>query len=687
MTIVQTRRGSQRRDSYRTGIGRSGWFLPTPRGPRPLTMLRGAAAFAAVAAVVIALRLSGFLTGGWTIGLLLACVLALPTGRTFSARIALSLSALLGLVPLLWWVPSGFGPLGRGTLVLAGAAGAVAFVVFSGGVKAGTRRLIPRFSWLDCLPVTAAALSVWVHFNLLSVRAYEKALSLLTLNWDNASHFDIFHMQRLYGRVVPLLGASPDGSGWSFKDYPQGFHGVVAIFAELKFAKPAGTPAEELVNYANGSALVSVLVTAMVLAALATLPAFRRQPLISLPALIVVAAGWIFGPGSSASLHGFPNFFLAVGLASVAIVLAADMARPLRIPVLVSMVACVVGVAHNWVLLEVLVLGAAVMVLLPWDLQRWRTTRGGFLFAVGMTLVGVVGIGLALGQLAGVSTDAVLYGVGGVPIPDLGQLAVIVFGTMAFSILVFTRSSRPSNGILQRLRWSFTGLAAALVLAIGMAVAQLVKGGTLTYYSHKLGIALFLAGLVTLALVLAAFLETLRLRTQAEPADGGNDAAAASPRSSWRLSGAGPVTASALAAVAATQAFGFTFPLAAEGLPPSSPSAVAMAKELKVLEEVPLPVEMLMTATMGRVGQPAVYVTTRPTDIDAILAKQWYDGLTATYTERSWELSLNMFELSGGPDNLRLVVNKIMKADPTALIIVDPENQAALNHILATLED
>ncbi|WHP57971.1 hypothetical protein QMY03_13580 [Arthrobacter sp. KFRI-F3372] len=264
---------------------------------------------------------------------------------------------------------------------------------------------------------------------------------------------------------------------------------------------------------------------------------------------------------------------------------------------------------------------------------------------------------------------------------------MIVFGTMAFSILVFTRSSRPSNGILQRLRWSFTGLAAALVLAIGMAVAQLVKGGTLTYYSHKLGIALFLAGLVTLALVLAAFLETLRLRTQAEPADGGNDAAAASPRSSWRLSGAGPVTASALAAVAATQAFGFTFPLAAEGLPPSSPSAVAMAKELKVLEEVPLPVEMLMTATMGRVGQPAVYVTTRPTDIDAILAKQWYDGLTATYTERSWELSLNMFELSGGPDNLRLVVNKIMKADPTALIIVDPENQAALNHILATLED
>lgn len=147
------------------------------------------------------------------------------------------------------------------------------------------------------------------------------------------------------------------------------------------------------------------------------------------------------------------------------------------------------------------------------------------------------------------------------------------------------------------------------------------------------------------------------------------------------------MAATVLATVAATQAFGFIFPLAKEGLPPSSPSAVAMAKELKVLDEVPRPVEMLMAATMGRQGQPAVYVTTRPTGIDAILAKQWYDGLTATYTGRSWELSLNMFELSGGVDNLRLVVNKIMKADPTALIIVDPENQAALNHILATLDD
>jgi hypothetical protein len=327
------------------------------------------------------------------------------------------------------------------------------------------------------------------------------------------------------------------------------------------------------------------------------------------------------------------------------------------------------------------------MVLLPRDWRRWRATRGEYFFAAGTALAGVAGIGMALAQLSGVSTEAVLYGVGGVPIPDLGQLAMIVFGSSALATLVFARSSRRSSGTLQRLRWSFSGLAAGFVLAIFMAVAQLTKGGTLTYYSHKLGIALFLAGLVTLALVLAALLESMRVHPRALYASTRGHGAASVHRGNPMRRGGGAITASALATIGLTQAFGFTFPLAIQGLPPSSPSAVAMAQEMKVLEETPRPVGMLVAATTDRKGQPAVYLTTRPADIDAILAKQWYDSLTATYTERGWELSLNMFELSGGVDNLRQVVNKIVKADPSALIIVDPDNQAALNHILATLDD
>lgn len=668
MTDLQTRRDLARH--ARQERDRGGWLLPSPPRGGVSIFLRGVASAAMAVAVVVSLRLNGMLTGGWAIALLLACLLALPLARTFAARTALSLSILLGVVPLLWWVPSGFGPLGRGTFILAAAAGVVAFAVGLNGI----RRIIPQCQLLDAVPLLAAGLSVWGHFSLLSVQSYDKALSLLTMNWDNASHFDIFHMLRLSGRVIPLLGPAPDGSEWSFQDYPQGFHGMVAIIAELSVSKTAGTPAQELVTFANGSALVSVLVSAMVLAALSALPAFRRRPLVAVPVLTLVAAGWIFGPGASASLHGFANFFLAVGLASVAIVIAASADRPLRPAVLLALASCVVGVAHNWVLLEVLLVGALVMVLLPWDRQRWRATKATYVAAAAIACLGALGVVLALTQLAGVSTDAVLYGVGGVPIPDLGQLALIVFATAALATLVLSRSSRLSGAHLQRLRWSFSGLAAGLVLATVMAAAQLAKGGALTYYSHKLGIALFLAGLVSLALLVAAWLETLH-RSQASAAR------RKSPQSGVAL------TASTLAALAATQAFGFTFPLAAEGLPPTSPSSVAMAKELEVLDAVPRSVEMLIAATNDRAGKPAVYLTTRPTEIDAILAKQWYDGLTGTYTEAGWQLSLNMFELSGGVDNLRLVVNKIVKADPDVQIIVDPDNQAALNHILATLDN
>lgn len=686
MTAAQTRRSARQDIAPAKRFDGSRWLLPARHQPSRGPLLWAMAAGVAVAGGIAVLRVAGALTGPFSLVLLFACVVALPTARTFSGRIALSLSVLLGLVPLLWWIPSGFGPFGRGTLVLASAAGMLVFSALRNGVPVAARRLVPSFRWLDTVPVLAAVLSSWVHWKLLTVHAYDKALSLLTMNWDNASHFDIFHMQRLYGRVVPLLGPSPDGSDWSFTDYPQGFHGVVAIIAELTFGKPVGSPAEELVNFANGSALVSVLVVVMVLAALASLPTFRRRSFVAFPALALVAAGWIFGPGSSASLYGFPNFFLAVGLASVALVLATTTDRPLSPAALLPFVACVVGVAHNWALLEVLVLGTVVMVLQPWDRLRWRETLPGYVSAALIVLVGVTGVALAVSQLAGVSTEAVLYGVGGVPIPDLGQLAAIVLGTSALAALTFAKATRNAGGALQRLRWSFAGLAGGLMLASVMAAAQLAKGGTLTYYSYKLAIALFLAGLVTLALVLAACLETFRGGSrQNESKDRAEVHGSIYRRGGGRKPGA--VAASALAAVAATQAFGFTFPLAAQGLPPSSPSAVAMAKESKVLDKVPPSVILLMAATKDREGQPAVYVTTRPTDIDAILAKQWYDGLTSTYTEKGWKLSLNMFELSGGVDNLRLVVNKIKKADPSALIIVDPDNQAALNYVLATLDE
>ncbi|MEE2521394.1 hypothetical protein V1639_06225 [Pseudarthrobacter sp. J75] len=616
----------------------------------------------------MALRLMGMAEGPWVPPLLFLLLFALPTARTLSGRIAISLAAFFGLTPLLWWIPSGFGPIGRGTVILAALAAAVAWFLFrERTLMAGLKSLVPRAGLLDILPVGAAAVSCWVHFNLLTVRTFEQAMSLLTMNWDNASHFTIFHMLRIHGRVIALMGPAPDGSSWSFQDYPQGFHGVVATLTELSSSKRAGDASTEIVNYANGSALVSVLVVAMVAASLAALPALRRHPTFAAPAIALMAAGWVFGPGASASLNGFPNFFLAAGLASVAMVMAVSMDRFFRIPVLLATLGCVVGVAHNWVLLEVLVLGAVVVVLLPWRKGLWRASTGEYRSAAALVALAVAGLVLALVQLSGVSTDAVLYGIGGVPIPDIGQLlAVLLVGGAVFT-LAFLNRGRNTLSVDVKLRWSFLGVALALLVAISMAAAQLAKGGTVTYYTHKLGIAIFLAGLVVLCLALAALL-----------GHAGKHQVADRRR--------GLIAGAVLASLAATQVFGFTFPLKNEGLPPTAPAAVAMSKELQALEKTPKAVHALMAAVNNNGGQQAVYVTTEPAEIDAILAKQWYDGLTATYTEAGWRLSLNMFELSAGVDSLRAVVTKIMKEDPSARIIVDPENQATLDYILATLD-
>lgn len=80
-----------------------------------------------------------------------------------------------------------------------------------------------------------------------------------------------------------------------------------------------------------------------------------------------------------------------------------------------------------------------------------------------------------------------------------------------------------------------------------------------------------------------------------------------------------------------------------------------------------------------------MYLTTNANDVDPVLAQQWFDGLRGNYSEHNWKLSLNMFPLSTGPDSLPEVVHAIKVADPRAQIIVDPENQPALDRILADL--
>ena len=289
--------------------------------------LAGLAAAGGAAAVIL-LRAAGLLDGFWIIPLFLVLLLAIPVAKTLSRRILLIFPVLLGAVPLLWWVPWPEWFMDRGTLILALAAGALAGTA-SFYAASGRRitALVPQIRLIDVIPLAAGAAAAVVQWNLLNVRRAEDALLLLVQRWDNASHFDMFHMIRTEGQVIPLLPAGPDGSTWSFADYPQGFHSLLATLAELVHGTGSRPVGDELVSFAILTPVVIILSAVLVAAGLCALPVIRRHTVAGIAIVALVSAGWTLGPGSASYMNAFPNFYLAAALAASAVLLALSMDR------------------------------------------------------------------------------------------------------------------------------------------------------------------------------------------------------------------------------------------------------------------------------------------------------------------------------------------------------------------------
>ncbi|MEA5453090.1 hypothetical protein SPF06_00005 [Sinomonas sp. JGH33] len=622
------------------------------------------------AAVTLAARRAGWLEGTWVNALFFAVLLALPTARSLARRITLALALLLGLVPMLWWIPFGFWGLGRSAVLLALAIGLLAGLVI-GNRRLGVRQIVPELALLDLAPLGAGVLGVVVQWQLLTVRTFDKALSLAVLHWDHASHFNMFSMIRTHGVVIPLLGNAPDGSAWSFRDYPQGFHALVAALAEMARTPAVGDAGAELVSYANYSSLVAVLTGVLAVSAVCSLPALRRRPLLGFPAAALVTSGWVFGPGASASLNGFTNFLVAAVLTAVAVLVLATAQDRFSFGTVWLLTACVVGIANNWALMGVFLAGAAISFVLPWrrlivDLPRTPWSITSFALAVAVMLAGVMAAG---SQLIRVKAEDVVFGIGGVPIPDFGTVIAVLFACVVAFAVPLGAMSREQLQTSRRLVLAGLSLAAAIVLILAMSAAQLLKGGTVSYYTHKLVIALVLVAVVVLALGLARI------------ADGRTDVAVAEvarrrhPKGSWAV-----VTAAG--SLVGLFAFGFPFPFKTAGLPATASAGVELQAQLKENAQPRTVARNLIDATAGRTGQPAFYLTTRPDQIDAVLAKQWYDALTSTYTEHGWKLSLFMFPLSGGPANLPSVVADIRAQDPSSVFITDPADKPLLDRAL-----
>lgn len=598
-------------------------------------------------------------------------VLAVPTSRYLSRRVLLALVFLFGLAPLLWWLPFPITTMGRATALVASVAGALgAWVAYGADKRSRLRQMIPEIRAIDSLPVIVVILSAGSLVNFFRVRTSLDALTLLTMSWDNASHFDMYYMLRTHGRIIGALGASPDGSAWQFHNYPQGYHAAVTLLSELVKGPLAADLEGELVSYTIISAVVSTLVASMVAAALCSIPMFRRRFSIAAPVVIFVAAGWIYGPGAAATMHGFQNFYVAAALVAAFLVLMVLQVRVFSQPVLMlASIAAAVGVVHNWVLLGTLLVGASLIILFPMTRRRWSASGFQYAAAALIVFLGILALIPAIKQLSSISANDVLYAVGGVPLPDFGVVSALIMAALATSLMI--RSSVTSRFPMLPVRQIARSAAAIWTLVAGltvigvMAAAQILKSGTLSYYSIKLILALELVALVVLALCVVAYFHS-------------------KPREQLKQSWSRPV-AVVLLAVGSTQCFGLTFDARDVGLTPSSTSALELERERKTLEgPVPAHVVALLNAVESNGGAPAAYLTTYGRDFDAILAFQWYDALTGTYTEKSSaKLMPHLLPLWSGVEGLPSVVTALKREDPEIRIIVDPVNQDLLGRVLS----
>ncbi|WP_211877670.1 hypothetical protein [Pseudarthrobacter albicanus] len=614
------------------------------------------ASFAAFAAVVAA-RAAGGLTG-WHSLLALGLVMVLtPAARNLSQRILFAVVGLAGTAPFMWWFSADIPYLDRGTVVLAlGAAALVGSLTYTGVRRLPFRRFLPRFRAVDSLPLMAVVPAAWAVQNFLFTRTFESTLVVLTNSWDFAPHFNMFNMIRNHGSIIALLPSAPDGSKWTAASYPQGFHALLASLAEIVAGPEAGDVGGESMLFLRLVGVVTVLGTLLVVAGLTSLPAFRRNFLVTLPFVTIAATAWIVGPGAIPVFGAFPNFALAVALCVACIVIVEQ--RRITPPAVstAALILTVTAVAHGWILLLVLCLPSVVVYGL--FLLRHRREVGGALLLVQSALasVGAAGVVGALWQLRQLSAGEVLTATGGIALADPGVAVLCIVANALVALAFYSRRKvGPADvrrGTLASLHVLATPLFAA-VLLVALAVFQLTQASKVSYYFHKSFLAVELLAIFCTVVAAAELWSPLLARH--------------GHRKTF-------VAASLLAALGATQFFGLPFTgLSDQGLKPTAPGATGVLGQAELLSRpAPRLIRKLVGMAAIKNTRPFVYVGFDD-GFDPQLAAQWSLALQGKWTESN-HLAIPMVRpMYDGPSHVPEAIEGILRSLPGIDVVVDPE--------------
>jgi hypothetical protein len=616
------------------------------------------------AAVVITRNAGGL--AGWGFGPVLGLVLIMiPISRSLSLRIVFSVVILAGTAPIMWWVSGPVPGLNRGTVVLALAAAALtAAASYWVLTRRPVRAFLPQFHAVDGLPVLSAVASLWVVQGFISVRSVEQALHLLTQSWDFAPHFNMYNMIRNHGAVLAVLPASPDGGPWSAATYPQGFHALVATLAEVVAGGRAGDVGQEVVLFCRLVGVVTVLGTLLVVAGLTALPVFRRNFLVTLPLVAIVATAWVVGPGAIPVFGAFPNFGLGVALCIACIVIV-QLRRVIH-PALGSsiLMLALIGVAHGWILLLLLCLPSVVVYGWHLFLHRRQIGRGVWLFHALMVSLGSAAFVAAIWQVRSMSAGEVLTTTGGIALADAGVAVLCVVANALVALAFYSRrkvgSAEARHGTLTSLHVLATPLFAAALL-ICLAVFQLTQAGALTYYFHKSFLAVEILAIVCTVVGAAELWSPLLV--------------ARSRRKAF-------VAASLLTSLGATHFFGLPFTgLSQQGLKPTAHGASALLQQSASLaSRIPPLVSKLVQVAGIKQERTFIYVGFNDY-FDPMLAAQWSLTLQGKWTNKAEPAIPLVRPMYQGPSKVPDAISGILDTMPELDVVVDqglvPELRAA----------
>jgi len=592
--------------------------------------------------------------------LALGLLLLIPSSPWLSRRLALNGAILLGAIPVLWWLAlPAWVPVGRTSLVLAGAAACV--VVLYRRARPTRRSIVGMARRADAVLPVAALFALWFFWPLLTAPAGSSSVAMLVQGFggDNVGHFDMFAMIREWGVTGHAWPTPLDGSTFAYTVYPQHFHAITAAIAEAWFGSAPGGIATETQAYLASTAVVLALALLTVVAAVASTTAMRGRfgPVFIVATAIVTFV--LLGFGASGLAHGFPGYLLAVIGTVLAIVLAAS-PRPRSTAELLAVCATVVLVAHSWMLLAPV---AAVGLLAVLVAARRHLIGTGRASLVRMAIVAATfaagvfgGVLVLLATTEAGGPAAALSTPGGADVPSipltiaLGVAVITVCFALALPIGAAGDPKRTPRALV-----IVAGIAATVGLLEGALLAgvQYSQASQLSYFQYK-----YINAMTILFAVLAIFVAAACcVRAFDRP-----------PRArlGWSVViiaglSLSVVTSSGLPTTGSTAYPGLSFRAGlSTAVAAPDPEIERLAAAATILRQLPCP-------------RPWYY-STLPSILAVDMSNQWAMSLSATWTEHGSAITRQLFTPPPPEDRpaVAALITRVLESDPSSCVVIEP---------------